>query len=120
MADANDTQMQVFHDDRVRQVAELARLLVNRIRDDKAAIGPFYNRAVNGPAWNDSRTDGPPKLLTGQDTLVYNTIITNLLACVAGTNADGGTLTANGALAIVQDISANWETFRSACVRAVS
>jgi hypothetical protein len=109
MAQANDSQMQAYADQRVRQRAEQARALVAALRDDKAAIDDIYDRAANGAAWNDARDDGPPSLLTSQDMLVYNAVASLLLECVDGT-------------ATTEDVGqlvANWPTFMSACVRPI-
>lgn len=106
---ATDQQMQVFCDTRIRPRAEQIRALIAALRDDKAALDEVYDRAANGPAWNDARTDGPPNLLTQQDVLVYNTIATQLLACF-----DGSASGAN-----VDELAANMTVFQSACVRPV-
>lgn len=109
MAQANDQQMQTYANDRIRPRAEQFRALINAINDDKLAIDEVYDRAANGAVWTDNRNDGPPKLLTKNDILVYNTFITLLLKCLAGT-------------ATAQDIanlSSNYPTFQGACVRAV-
>lgn len=56
---ATDAQMQAYCDQRIRVRAEQVRALVNSMRDDKAAIDAAYDRAANGAAWTDARTDGP-------------------------------------------------------------
>lgn len=109
MAAATDQQMQVYCDQRIRPRAEQARAIVAAMRDDKAALDSVYERAVSAEAWNDARTDGPPKLLTSQDVLVYNSVATLLLKCVDGT----------ATLQDVADLSANWPVFQSSCVRPV-
>lgn len=109
MAQATDQQMQTYADERVRVRAEQARALVASMRDDKAALDSIYDRAANGAAWDDNRTDGPPKLLTSQDMLVYNSVATLLLKCVDGT----------ATLDDVSQLAANWAVFQSACVRPV-
>jgi hypothetical protein len=108
MAQATDAQMQAYASDRIRVRAEAARALVNALRDDKASIDAVYDRAANGAAWTDNRQDGPPKLLVSQDVLVYNAVITLLLACI-----DGTAVTAD-----VQSLHANWPVFQAACVHA--
>lgn len=109
MPQATDGQMQAFADQRIRVRAEQFRALVNAMRDDKAAIDSVYDRAANGSAWSDARTDGPPKLLGSQDVLVYNAFASLFLACV------DGTATAQD----VADLHANLAVFQSACVRPV-
>jgi hypothetical protein len=53
------------------------------MQDDKASIDDVYTRAVDaGSPWADSRTDGPPHLLDGNDVLAYNALITNLIAAI--------------------------------------
>ena len=106
---ATDAQMQAYCNERIRVRAEQCRALVNALRDDRAAIDAVYDRAANGPAWADARDNGPPKLLTGQDVLVYNSVAALLLKCVDGT----------ATLNDVEQLAANWPVFQSACVRPV-
>lgn len=109
MAQANDTQMQHYCDERIRVRAEQARALIAALRDDKLAIEDAYDRAANGAAWNDARTDGPPTLLASQDVLVYNSVATLLLRCIDGTASEQD----------VADLAGNWAVFQSACVRPI-
>lgn len=120
MAQANDQQMQQYADQRIRVRAEQCRALFAAIRDDKAAIQDIYDRAIDDQnPWTDSRTDGPPRLLESQDHLVFNTIITNLIALLDGEESgDEGQIAAQRA-AIVSDIRANWAVFQSTCVRPI-
>jgi hypothetical protein len=106
---ATDQQMQQFADARVRPRAEQARALVASLRDDRAAIEDVFDRAANGAAWNDARSDGPPSLLTSQDMLVYNSVAVLLLKCVDGTASAQD----------ITDLAANWPVFMSACVRPI-
>lgn len=109
MAQANDQQMQQYADQRLRVRAEQCRALINALEDDQVAIPDIWDRAANGAAWNDARTDGPPSLLTSADMLAYNLVSAILLKCVNGT-------------ATLEDISAldaNWPVFQSACVRPI-
>lgn len=106
---ASDQQMQQYADQRIRVRAEGLRAVVNSLRDDKASIEVVFDRAANGPTWNDARTDGPPKLLNHQDILVYNSVVTLFLKCVDGT----------ATLDDVGQLQANWAVFQSACVRPV-
>lgn len=99
---ATDTQMQHYADERIRVRAEQFRALINACRDDKAAIDAVYDRAANGAAWSDGRTDGPPKLMVSQDFLVFNAFISDFLAAV-----DAGAM------------HNNLSVFQSACVRPV-
>jgi DnaJ-domain-containing protein 1 len=109
MAQANDSQMQQFANDRVRVRAEQCRNLINALRDDKAALDAVYDRAVNGKVWVDTRDDGPPKLLEAQDLLVFNAVASLLLACI------DGTATAED----VKQLHENWPVFQCMCVRPV-
>ena len=106
---ATDAQMQHYCDERLRVRAEQCRALVNALRDDRAAIDAVYDRAANGSAWADGRDNGPPKLLTGQDVLVFNSVAALLLKCIDGEAVTGD----------VQQLAANWTVFQAACVRPV-
>jgi hypothetical protein len=109
MAVANDTQMNNYAA-RMRRRAEQFRQLYLAMKDDKAAIeGGVYERAVNGPAWTEQRNDGPPKILTQQDPLVYNAFISKFIAMFDG-------------VATAQDVAemkANLPQFMAMCVREV-
>lgn len=107
MAEATDTQMQVYADQRLRVRAESLRAIVASLRDDKASIDSVYARAAGVTVWNDARTDGPPKLLASADFTNYNAVITSLLAVI------DGTATATD----IATIHNNWAVFQSACVR---
>lgn len=106
---ATDQQMQHYSDERIRVRAEQFRALINACRDDKAAIDAVYDRAANGAAWADSRTDGPPKLLASQDVLTFNAFVSLFLSCI-----DGAAVTAD-----VVSLHANLAPFQAACVRPV-
>ena len=106
---ANDTQMQQYCNERIRPRAEQVRALVNAFRDDKAAIDAVYDRAANGAAWADARTDGPPKLLASSDVLVFNAFATLFLKCIDGTATTQD----------VSDLHSNLTVFQAACVRPV-
>lgn len=99
---ATDQQMQQYANERIRVRAEQFRALINACRDDKAAIDAVYDRAANGAAWSDNRTDGPPKLLVSQDVLVFNAFISDFLSQV-----DSGAMHNNLAV------------FQAACVRSL-
>ena len=101
--------MQTFANERIRPRAEQVRALINALNDDKAAIDDAYDRAVNGAAWSDNRTDGPPKLLKSSDIPNFNTFITMLLRCLAGTATSQDII----------DLHASLPPFQAACVRAV-
>jgi hypothetical protein len=109
MAQATDQQMQVYADQRIRPRAEQARALIASLRDDKASLDSVYERANGVEPWADARTDGPPKLLTQQDMLVFNSVATLLLKCVDGT----------ATVEEVGQLAANWPVFQSACVRPI-
>lgn len=108
MAQATNAQMQAYADQRVRTAAETWRDFIASLRDHKAGIDSVYERAVSANAWSDSRTDGPPKLLTSQDMLNFNSFITFLLKLV-----DTG-LTAQE----VTDLRAQLAPMLTFCVRA--
>lgn len=109
MPEADDNQMQTYGDLRVRVRAEQTRRLINSLRDDKASIDSVYARSVGQTPWSDARTDGPPKLLTQQDMLVYNSVATLLLKCIDGTASSQD----------ITDLSANIPVFLGACVQPV-
>ena len=110
MANATDQQMQQYANERIRVRAEQARAFIAALRDDSAAIADVYARANAGAAWNDARTDGPPKLLASADVLVFNTVTLALLKCLDGTASSQD----------VTDLNANWPVFQAACVRPVT
>ena len=110
MAQATDEQMQAYADQRIRVRAEQCRALMNALADDQLAIPDIWDRAANGSAWADNRTDGPPTLLESSDVLSFNIVSALLLKCVAGT-ADTND---------IASLAANWPTFQAACVRPVS
>ncbi len=69
-------QVQAFADQRVRPHSEMARTLALMFSDDIAVIEDVYNALnVQSPEWSDSRTDGPPHLLTPADILAYNSFM---------------------------------------------
>lgn len=105
---ATDTQMQVYVDGRIRPRAEQFRLIWDEILDDKVEIDAVYDRAANGAAWNDNRTD-PPKLLNSSDVTNYNAFITAFMACINGTATLGDVAT----------LHATWPVFQQACVRPI-
>lgn len=111
MAIATDVQVQHYADERVRVRAEQCRALINAMRDDKAAIDDVYAACTQqSPTWVDGRTDGPPRLLTAQDILVFNAFISLFLKCIDGT-------------AVTQDVNdmhTNLSVFQSACVRPLN
>jgi hypothetical protein len=108
MAIATDKQVQIYVDQRLRVRAESFRALVNAIRDDKSAIDDIYAAcAQQTPTWTDTRTDGPPRLLTPQDVLVFNAFISVFDKVILGT----------ATLQDVADLHGNFAVFQSACVR---
>lgn len=108
---ATDQQVQTFVNERIRPMAELFRALVLRAADDKSAIADVYEACLpqNNPTWEDSRTDGPPHLLTPNDVLVYNSVITLLAKFVDGSGTSDD----------VDEFAAVWPIFQQACVRSV-
>lgn len=83
MPNANNAQVQHFVDERIRVRAEQIRSLYVAIKDDKAAIDDVYG-ALNqqSPTWTDSRTDGPPHLLTPSDVLAINAFYDSIISAV--------------------------------------
>lgn len=80
MANATDKQVQNFVDGRIRPFCEHLRALLTEGTDIKASIDDIYAALnVGNPTWTDTRTDGPPHLLTPSDVLAVNAFITNLL-----------------------------------------
>lgn len=107
---ATNQQVQVYCDSRIRPRAEQFRALAIACADDKLAIEDVYQNVVDAEStFEDSRTDGPPSLLTRQDVLVYNSIISIYAKIIAGT------ATAQDVI----DFAANWPVFQAACVRGV-
>jgi cytochrome c553 len=80
MAEATDSQVQAFADQRIRVRAEQMRALIEGIDDDIASIGDVYERLTKSGKWNDARTDGPPHLLTGDDILAVNALYQKAIA----------------------------------------
>lgn len=112
---ATDQQMQQFCNERIRPRAEQLRALINAFRDDKTAIDAAYDRAANGAAWADARTDGPPKLLASQDVLVFNAFASDFLACIDGLGANDAEKAGH-----LNGVHANLAVFEAACVRPVN
>jgi hypothetical protein len=110
MAVATNQQVQTYVDTRIRPRAEQFRALAQACAGDKIAIEDIYAHAVQPtPTWTDNRTDGPPHLLTVQDALVYNSIISIFAKVIAGTATSQE----------ITDFAANWPVFQRACVRGV-
>lgn len=107
MAEATNSQMQDYADAKMRPRAEQFRAIDEAMSSDKETIDEVYQRAAGANPWADARTDGPPNLLTHQDVLVYNAIITLWAKFRAGT------ATAQDSA----DFAANWPVFMSFCVR---
>ncbi len=85
MANASDAQVQRFVDERIRVRVEQIRALRLAIADDIASIADVYAALTQEePTWSDSRTDGPPHLMTPGDVLAINTLYTDLLAAIDG------------------------------------
>ena len=109
MAEATDEQMQAYANDRIRVRAEQTRALIASLRDDKVAITDVYDRADGGAAWDDDRTDGPPKLLASSDVLAFNAFADLLLKAVDGTATEGD----------IGQLASNWITVQTMCVRPI-
>ena len=117
---ANDQQMQQFANERIRPRAEQARAFFNALRDDRASINDVYDRADGGAAWNDNRSDGPPRLLTSQDVLTFNTVAAKLVQIIDGEESGSQSEIEGQRSAYIADLRANWAIFQQACVRAIS
>lgn len=117
MAEATDTQMQQYANERVRPFAESFRGVLISARDHRSAIDDIYARAVGSVRWNDNRTDGPPHLLQSgnsaspDDMLNFNTFVSSLLDIIDGVGTDA-TNAAN--------LRAAWAVLVDACVRPVN
>lgn len=118
---ANNQQMQVFADVRVRRRAEQIRNLLAALADDKASIDEIFLRATSQDRWDDAREDGPPTLLQSGDSaspdhmLAYNSLISQLLWLLNATGeAPGGSLED-----FAGSIRGNWAVVIDACVRPV-
>lgn len=108
MAEATNQQVQAFCDTRIRPRAEQLRAVVASMQDDQAEIADVYANVNDGAStFADTRTDGPPHLMTKQDVLVYNAVSALLLKCVAGTATSGD----------ISALAGNWPVFMQACVR---
>lgn len=108
MATATNAQVQSYCDVRLRPRMEQSRGLIASLRDDVVAIPDVFANVNNaGSTFADSRTDGPPRLLTRQDVLSYNSFAVLLLKCIDGT----------ATLADIANLNANWLIVQNACVR---
>jgi len=118
MAEATDSQMQAFFDQRIRTFGELARTLYLAAKDHKAAIDDEYARASGTNRYNDARTDGPPHLLQSgnganpDDLLNFNQFITAFTTIIDGSDI------ANDAANAAAMRSA-WAVLQRACVRPI-
>lgn len=76
MASATDVQVQNWVDTRMRPHSELARALAHILDDDISSIDDvFAALTAPTPTWRDTRSDGPPHLLSTSDVLAFNTFI---------------------------------------------
>lgn len=79
---ASDTQIQQFVNDRVRPRAEQVRALLLAMEDDRAAFDDIYAALTDKPTWTDTRSDGPPHMLTADDVLAWNTFLFNAISAM--------------------------------------
>lgn len=85
MPASNNNQVQKFVDERVRVRCEAIRDLLLAVEDDLSAIDDVYAALTQAtPTWTDTRTDGPPHLLVGNDVLAMNTLFNDLKAMLRG------------------------------------
>jgi hypothetical protein len=52
------------------------------MEDDQTAIGDVYAHLVDSPTWTDSRTDGPPYLLSANDILAWNAFVSDTVTAM--------------------------------------
>jgi hypothetical protein len=98
---ATDQQVQNYADQRVRPWSEQLRAAYLAAKDHKAAIDDVYAALTQeSPTWDDSRTDGPPHLMAGNDVLAWNAFVSAFIDFVEG--------------------DANYAKVLQACVRPVS
>jgi len=73
VAVATNQQVQDFNDERLRPFSEAMRAVFNFAVDVRATIDDVYNNVNDGGTiYTDTRTDGPPHLLTPADVLALN------------------------------------------------
>lgn len=77
---ATEQQVQRFCDERLRPRAEQVRSLLLAIESDLDSIDDVYEamEAPEGKGWKDSRTDGPPCLMTPDMILGVNAFLHDL------------------------------------------
>lgn len=82
---ADDVQVQVNVDQRMRPRCEQIRALLINMQDDIAIFDDIYAALTQqNPTWVDNRTDGVPHLLTPSDVLAINTILHDLTNAING------------------------------------
>jgi biotin carboxylase len=80
---ATDQQVQRFVSERTRVRAEQIRALVLAMADDISAVDDIYAALnVPTPTWTDTRTDGPPHLLTPSDVLGIHAFVSDIRAAM--------------------------------------
>jgi hypothetical protein len=110
MPAATDQQVQTFVNERMRPRAEQMRAVYLAAKDDIAVIGDVYANVVDaGSTFADTRSDGPPHLLSRTDVLAYNTFLEMFVKFIEGTLTND-----NKAVG-----SQQWPVMQSACVHAV-
>ena len=108
MAIATDEQVQVYVDQRVRPFAELMRKAYTLAKDHQASIDDVYAALTQqSPTWSDSRADGPPHLVVGNDVLAFNTFLVGFIAFIEGQLTDGNK----------NEAASQWSVMLDACVR---
>jgi predicted TPR repeat methyltransferase len=107
---ATNEQVQTYVNERFRVRAEQFRAIYLAAKDDKAVMDDVYaNVNDGGSTFSDTRTDGPPHLITRTDVLAYNTFLERFIAFIEGTLTD---LNKNEA-------AGQWPVMQDACVRPV-
>lgn len=106
---ATNLQVQQYVNERIRPRAEQLRALYLALKDDVAAIGEVYANVSGASTWIDDRSDGPPKLLTPNDVLSYNTFAQRMISFIEGSITNENKL----------EGSQQWATVQAACVRPV-
>lgn len=84
MAKATDQQVQDYANARIRVRCEQIRDLLIAMEDDKSAIDDVYAAMADSPTWEDTRSDGPPHLLTPGDVLAWNTFLSDMITAMRG------------------------------------
>lgn len=103
MAEATNTQVQAYVDQRVRPRCQQIRDLYLLCKDDKAVIDDVYENLTTSPTWTDGRTDNPPHLMVPNDVLAWNTFVSLFIDFVEGALTDGNKNSAAAQYPVIVD-----------------